>query len=96
LFADDLKICRTIINVDDCKFFSMIRIQCIIGIWLMVRKLMKVKTQSHLSVVKNSIYFNYKLCNNLVTRSHYVKDLDVCWTASFIFTNILIVYFRKV
>jgi hypothetical protein len=25
----------------------------------------------------NSIYFNYKLCNNLVTRSQFVKDVGV-------------------
>jgi hypothetical protein len=36
LFADDLKIHRLVISVDDCKLYSTILIQCEIGVRLTV------------------------------------------------------------
>jgi hypothetical protein len=55
LFADDFKIYHTIMNVDDCKLLKHY-IQCIIVVWLMVRKLIKVKPRLYLSVVKQTVF----------------------------------------
>jgi hypothetical protein len=78
LFADDLNIYRTIINVDDCKILQ----HDITSVhnWRLVNGMKSniVKTTIiSFSSKTNSIYFNYKLCNNLVTRSQCVKDLGV-------------------
>jgi hypothetical protein len=78
LFADDLKIYRTIINVDDCKLLqhdiNSVHYWCLLnGMKINLGK----TTIISFSRKTNSIYFNYKLCNNLVTRSQCVKDLGV-------------------
>jgi hypothetical protein len=77
LFADDLKIYRTIINVDDCK---VLQHDISVHNWCLVNS-MKINlgktTIISFSCKTNRIYFNYKLSNNLVTRSQCVKDLSV-------------------
>jgi hypothetical protein len=92
LFADDLKINRSIRNVDDCK-----RLQHDIDSvknWCLGNG-MKLNLDKTISFTRktNNIYMNYKLCNNLVSRCQCVKDLGVL---SFIFTSILTIYFHKV
>jgi hypothetical protein len=74
LFVDDLKICRSIRNVDDCK-----RLQYDINSgqnWCLVNG-MKLNSGISFTRRTNSIYFNYKLCNNLVSRSQCFKDIVV-------------------
>jgi hypothetical protein len=78
LFADDLKIYHTIINVDDCKLLkhdiNSVYNWCLVnGMQINLGKTMIVS----FSRKTNSTCFNYKLCNNLVTRSQCVKDLGV-------------------
>jgi hypothetical protein len=78
LFADDLKIYRTIINVDDCKLLqhdiNLVHNWCLVnGMKINLRK----PTITSFSRKTNSIYFNCKLCSNLVTRSQCVQDLGV-------------------
>jgi hypothetical protein len=70
LFADNLKIYRTIINVDDCKLLQH-DINSVHNLFLvngMKINLGKTVTISF-SYKTKSTYFNDKLCNNLVTRS---------------------------
>jgi hypothetical protein len=78
LLADDLKIYHTIINVDDCKLLQH-DIKSVHN-WCLGNG-MKINlgktTIISFSHKTNSIYFNYKLCNNLVTCSQCVKDLGV-------------------
>jgi hypothetical protein len=78
LFADDLKIYRSINNVDDCKLLQhdidSVQNWCLDnGMKLNLGK----TTIISFTRKKNNIYFNYKLCNNMVTRSQCVKDLGV-------------------
>jgi hypothetical protein len=73
LFADDLKIYHTIINVDDCKLLqhdiNSVHNWCLVtGMKITLGKI-TIRSFSHKT---NTIYFNYKLCNKLVTRSQYV------------------------
>jgi hypothetical protein len=78
LFADDLKIYHTIISVDDRKLLQYDNNS--VHNWCLVNgmKINLVKTTIISSSRKrNSIYFNYKLCNHLITRSYCVKDLGV-------------------
>jgi hypothetical protein len=78
LFADDLKIYRSNSDVDDCKLLQhdidSVQNWCLDD----SMKLNSSKTTIISFTRKtNSIYFNYKLCNNLVVRSQCVKDLGV-------------------
>jgi hypothetical protein len=78
LFADDLKIYRTITNVDDCKLLqhdiNSVHNWCLAnGMKMNIGK----TTIISFSRKTNSILFNYTLCNNLVTRSQCIKDLGV-------------------
>jgi hypothetical protein len=78
LFATDLKIYRSISDVDDCK-----RLQHNIDSvqnWCLdngMRLNLSKTTIISFTLKTNSIYFNYKLCNNPVARSQCVKDLGV-------------------
>jgi hypothetical protein len=70
LFADDLKIYRTIISVDDCKLLQHDIIS--VRYWCLVNGMkINLGKTTIISFIRktNSIYFNYKLHNNLVTRS---------------------------
>jgi hypothetical protein len=75
LFADaGLKIYHTIINVDDCKLLqhdiNSVHNWCLVnGMKINLGK----TTIISFSRKTNSIYFNYKLCGNMVTRSQCVK-----------------------
>jgi hypothetical protein len=67
LFADDLKIYLSIRNVDDCKRlqhdFDSVQNWCLVnGMKLTLGKTISFTRKT------NFIYFNYKLCNNLVSR----------------------------
>jgi hypothetical protein len=78
LFADDLKIYRCISDVDDCKLLQhntdSVQNWCLDnGMKLNLSK----TTIISFARKTNSIYFNYKLCNNPVGRSQCVKDLGV-------------------
>jgi hypothetical protein len=73
-----LKIYRTITSVDDCKLLqhdiNSVHNWCLAnGIKINIGK----TTIISFSRKANSILFNYKLCNNLVTRSQCVTDLGV-------------------
>jgi hypothetical protein len=75
LFADDLKIYRSIINVDDYKFLQhdidSVQNRCLNkGTNLSLSK----TTVISFTRKTNSIYFNYKLCNNPLARPQCVKD----------------------
>jgi hypothetical protein len=97
LFADDLKIYRSINDVDDCKLLQHIDS---VQNWCLNNgmKLNLSKTTIISFTCKtNSIYFNYKLCNNPVARSQCVKDLGVLldcklyfrWQINYIFSQSL-------
>jgi hypothetical protein len=78
LFSDDLTIYRTITNVDDCKVLqhdiNSVHNWCLVnGMKINISK----TTIIYFTRKTNNIGFNYKLCNNLVTRSQCVKDLGV-------------------
>jgi hypothetical protein len=78
LFADDLKIYRSISDIDHCKLLqhdidSLLNWCFDNGIKLNLSK----TTIISFTRKTNSIYFNYNLCNNLVARSQCVKDLGV-------------------
>jgi hypothetical protein len=64
--------------VDDCKLLQhdidSVQTWCLVS--GMKLNFGKTTTTSFTRKI-NSIYFNYKLCNNLVTRSQCVKDLGV-------------------
>jgi hypothetical protein len=78
LFADDLKIYRSISNVDDCKLL-LHDINSVQNWCLNSGMKLNLSKTTIISFIRktNSIYFNYKLCNNLVARSQYVKDVGV-------------------
>jgi hypothetical protein len=76
LLADDLKISTS--HVDDCKLLQhdidSVQNWCLDnGIKLNLRK----TTVIYFTRKTGSVYFNSKLCNNLVARSQCVKDLGV-------------------
>jgi hypothetical protein len=78
LFADDLKIYRSISDVDECKLLQhnidSVQNKCLNnGMKLNLSK----TTIMSLTYKTNSIYFNYKLCNNPVACSQCVNDLGV-------------------
>jgi hypothetical protein len=78
LFADGLKIYHTIINVDDSKLLqhdiNSVHKWCLVnGMKINLGK----TTIIYFSRKTSSIYFNYKLCSNMVTRSQCVKDFGV-------------------
>jgi hypothetical protein len=78
LSADDLKIYRTVTNVDDCKLLqhdiNSVHNWCLAnGMKINIGKTTIISFRRK----TNSILFNYKLCNNLVARSQCVKDLGV-------------------
>jgi hypothetical protein len=84
-FADDLKIYRTIISVDGCKL-----LQHDINSghnWCLVNGTIinLGKTMIIYFVVKQKkiIYFNNILCNNLVTRTQCVKDLQASFSPTY-------------
>jgi hypothetical protein len=78
LFADDLKIYLTIVNVNDSKIlqhdFNSVHNWCLVN---GVKINLGETTIIYFSHKTNIIYFNYELCNNLVTHSKCVKDLSV-------------------
>jgi hypothetical protein len=97
LFADDLKIYRSIRNVDDCKLLqhdidSMQNWYLFNGM-----KFNLGKTMTYLSLVKQIVFI---LITNYVTIWHHAPSIQKIsvyyWTASFIFTSILTIYFHKV
>jgi hypothetical protein len=78
LFADDLKIYLTIVSVNDCKLlqhdFNSVHNWCLVN---GVKINLGETTIIYFSHKTNIMYFNYKLCNYLVTHSQCVKDLSV-------------------
>jgi hypothetical protein len=78
LFADDLKKYRSIRNVDDCKLLRH-DIDSVQNWYLVNGMKLNFGKTTIISFTRktNSIYFNYKLRNNLVSRSQCVKDLGV-------------------
>jgi hypothetical protein len=78
LVADDLKIYRNIINIDDCELLqhdiNSVHNWCLVnGMKINLGKTAIIS----FSRETNSIYFNYKLCYSLLTHSQCVKDLGV-------------------
>jgi hypothetical protein len=78
LFADDLKSYHSISDVDDCKLLQH-DIDSLQNWCLDNGTKLNLSKTTVISFTRktNSIYFNYKLCNNLVARSQCVKDLGV-------------------
>jgi hypothetical protein len=78
LFADNLKIYRSISDVDEYKLLrhdvDSVRSWCIDNGMKLNLGNITVISFTH---KKNIIYFNYKLCNNLVSRYQCVKDLGI-------------------
>jgi hypothetical protein len=68
----------TVISIDDCKLLqhdiNLVHNWCLVN--CMKINLGKTTIISF-SRKTNRIYFHYKLCDNLVTRSQCVKDLGV-------------------
>jgi hypothetical protein len=92
LFVDDLKICRSIRNVDDCK-----RLQHDIDSvqdWCLVNG-MKLTTVSFTR--KETVFI--LIINYVTIWYHAPSALNISvfnWTASFIFTSVLTISFHKV
>jgi hypothetical protein len=78
------------------KFCSSTYIQCKTG----VDNGMKLNLDKTIIISfarkTNSIYSNYKLCKNLVSRSRCVKDLDAVLNCKLCFASIVTIYFLKV
>jgi hypothetical protein len=76
LFADDLKIYRSISNVDDCKLLQH-DIDSVQNWCLDNSMKLNLGNTTIISFTRkpNSICFNYKFCNNLVSRYQCVIDL---------------------
>jgi hypothetical protein len=97
LFADDLKIYRSISDADDCILLQhnidSVQNWCVNN----VMKLNLNKTTIISFTRKtNSIYFNYNLCRIRWHAPSVVKFSVFYWTASFTFTSTLTTYFLKV
>jgi hypothetical protein len=79
LFVDDLKVYRTIIDVDDYKLLqhdiNSVHDWCVVnGMKINLGKTMIIS----FSHITNSIYCNYKLCNNLVNAPSVLKISVYC------------------
>jgi hypothetical protein len=87
LFADHLKIYRSISDVDDCKLLQhdVYSVQN----WCLNNDMklnLSKTTIIYFTRMTDSIYFNYKLCNNPVALSQCVKDLCVLLDCKLLFS----------
>jgi hypothetical protein len=78
LFVDYLKIYRSISGVDDCELLQH-DIDSVQNWCLDNGMILNLSKTTIISFTRktNSIYFNYKSCNNPVARPQCVKDLGV-------------------
>jgi hypothetical protein len=76
LFADDLKIYRSIRNVDNCIFCSLILTPCKIGVWKII---LNFCNSVPITPKMIGVSFNYELYNNLLYIPSVLRSLSSQW-----------------
>lgn len=86
LYADDLKIFRTVNNIDECKLIQsdLLRLDewCKNnGLQFNISKCKVIKY----SKCRNNLYFQYNINNTIISYTEYVKDLGVTFESNLCF-----------